>query len=170
MISPIVHSASPITLIGGGELGPEDLSLALAHADTLVAADSGAEAALAAGHVPDAVIGDFDSLSAEARSRIPAGRLHEIAEQDSTDFDKVLRHVAAPLCLGVGFLGARVDHQLAVMNTLVRRADRPCILIGEHEVLFHAPPEIALELEAGDVVSLFPLARVSGRSEGLEWP
>ncbi|MFC3615510.1 thiamine diphosphokinase [Lutimaribacter marinistellae] len=170
MKPPIVHSSSPVTLVGGGELAHDDLALALSHAATLVAADSGAQAALAAGHVPHAVIGDFDSLSADARAQIPQARLHEISEQDSTDFDKVLRHVAAPLCLGVGFLGARLDHQLAVMNTLVRRAERPCVLIGAHEVVFHAPPEIALDLGPEDVVSLFPLARVTGRSEGLEWP
>lgn len=168
--TPIVHESGPVTLLGGGEVGPGDLNLALKRANTLVAADSGAQAALSAGVMPDAVIGDMDSLSGEARAKIPPDRLFPIREQDSTDFDKALRSITAPLVLGVGFLGARVDHQLATFNALVRQAERPCILIGPHEIVFHAPPVLEVDLAPGQVVSLFPLSRVSGQSSGLEWP
>lgn len=151
-------------------MGPQDLDFALSVAPDLVAADGGAEATLAQGKLPQAVIGDFDSLSDTTRALVPADRLHHIAEQESTDFDKALRSIAAPLVLAVGFLGKRVDHQLAVFNVLVRRADRRCVLLGEDEVIFAAPPRIALPLEEGDVVSLFPMRRVTGRSTGLTWP
>ena len=170
MRTPIVQSFDPITLIGGGDLGPDDLPLALARAPVLVAADCGAVAALNAGHRPVAVIGDFDSLPPDARAQIAPERLFRIPEQDSTDFDKALRNINAPLVLGVGFLGGRVDHQLAVLNTLVRLADRPCILIGQTEVIFHAPRQMQMDLKAGDTVSLFPMAQVQGRSDGLQWP
>ncbi|MDK3016100.1 thiamine diphosphokinase [Pseudodonghicola flavimaris] len=170
MTSAIVQSETPVTLIGGGALGPSDLETALALAPVLVAADGGADAALAAGRMPQAVIGDFDSLSARARAGIPADRLFPIREQESTDFDKALRSVAAPLVLAVGFLGDRVDHQLAAFNVLTRHAHRACILIGVHEVIFHAPRRLVLDMAAGQVVSLFPMGRVTGRSEGLEWP
>jgi thiamine pyrophosphokinase len=170
MRTPIVHRFEPITLIGGGDVGPGDLELALKRAPTLVAADGGAETALSAGHDPVAVIGDFDSLSSGARARIPADRLFEVREQDSTDFDKALRGVAAPLVLAVGFLGGRVDHQLAALSTLLSQADRACVLIGAQELIFHIPPMLDLALNAGDIVSLFPLAPVTGRSVGLQWP
>lgn len=170
MGTPIVHSLEPIALVGGGDMGPDDLHLALARAPLLVAADGGAAAALRSGHVPAAVIGDFDSLAADVRARIPPDRLFPIAEQNSTDFDKALRSIEAPLVLAVGFLGARIDHQLAALNSLVRHADRPCILIGAHEVIFHLPRRLRLDLGPGDVVSLFPMALVRGRSRGLEWP
>ena len=62
-----------------------------------------------------------------ARVAVPPERLHPIPEQDSTDFDKCLRHIAAPLVLGVGFLGGRVDHELAAFSTLVTRCDRPAL-------------------------------------------
>lgn len=170
MKSVIVQTSDPVTLVGGGELDQTDLIDALSRAPVLVAADGGADALLALGHMPDAVIGDFDSISSAARSRIPDARLHRIAEQDSTDFDKALRNIRAPSVLALGFLGARLDHQLAALNALVRHADRRCILVGRHEVLFHAPGRIALELAEGDVVSLFPMRPVSGRSTGLRWP
>jgi thiamine pyrophosphokinase len=96
--------------------------------------------------------------------------LFEIREQDSTDFDKALRSIDAPLVIGVGFLGGRLDHQLAVLSTLLRHHDRPCALLGAQELVFHLPPVLDLDLAPGAVVSLFPMQPVTGRSEGLEWP
>ena len=170
MTAPIIHEMAPITLIGGGAVGAGDLALALERAPLLVAADGGADTALALGHKPMAVIGDFDSLTAAARAALPEAQMIAIAEQDSTDFDKALRHIAAPLVLGVGFLGARVDHQLAAFNTLVRQPDHRCILIGKRELVFQVPPKIEVGLVAEDVVSLFPMRTVTGRSQGLAWP
>ncbi len=169
-IKPIVRAEEPIALFGGGQIGPEDLNLALNRVKRVVAADGGAAILIESGHMPEAVIGDFDSLEQRYRDQIPLRHLFPVREQDSTDFDKALRHIQAPVVLGVGFLGARVDHQLAAFNTLVRLQDRSCVLLGAHEVVFHAPPQIALSLDPGQIVSLFPLRRVTGRSRGLEWP
>lgn len=166
----IVHSEGPIALFGGGETGPDDVEQALKRATLAVAADGGAAALIDSGRIPDAVIGDFDSLTSRHRAQVPPERLFPIREQDSTDFDKALRSVRAPIVLGVGFLGGRLDHQLAVFNALVRWPDRPCILLGSREVVFHAPPRISLSIPPGDTVSLFPFRRVTGRSRGLEWP
>ncbi|NOD93494.1 thiamine diphosphokinase [Ruegeria sp. HKCCD4884] len=167
---PIVRSTDPIGLFGGGFVGAQDLNLVLNRVKSLVAADGGAAVLTESGQIPDAVIGDFDSLDAVEKAKIPPERLFPVREQDSTDFDKALRSVRTPLVLGVGFLGGRLDHQLAVLNTLVRRQDQACILLGEHEVVFHAPPCIHLPVDPGDVVSLFPMCPVTGRSTGLEWP
>ncbi|MFD0979030.1 thiamine diphosphokinase [Tropicimonas aquimaris] len=170
MEQPIVRSSVGITLVGGGAARPEDLDESLAHAPCLVAADGGAGFVLSTGRVPEAVIGDMDSLRPEARERLPRERLHAITEQDSTDFDKALRSVRAPLVLGVGFLGRRIDHLLANFNVLVRRATQPCVLVGKREVVLAAPRRISLELAPGSRVSLFPMASCAGRSVGLHWP
>ncbi|MEX0302770.1 MAG: thiamine diphosphokinase [Leisingera sp.] len=170
MNGKIVDEIEPITLVGGGDIALGALEEALALARVLVAADGGAAAALAAGHVPQSVIGDFDSLPEAVRAQLPAASLHHVAEQDSTDFDKALRSVAAPVALAVGFLGARVDHQLAAFNTLVQGHDTPCVLIGETEVIFHLSHTVSLPAKAGEVISLFPMQQAAGRSEGLEWP
>jgi thiamine pyrophosphokinase len=167
---PIVRSFEPIALVGGGEIGPDDLEVMLIRANTVVAADGGAAPLVESGRLPDAVIGDFDSLDSRHKDQIPVDRLYPIREQNSTDFDKALRSIDAPVVLGAGFLGGRLDHQLAVLNTLVQRQDRPCILLGETEVVFHAPPQISLCITPGDVVSFFPFQRVTGTSRGLEWP
>ncbi len=166
----IVHTSEPVTLIGGAQVSRTDLAAAQAIAPCVVAADGGADAALAQGMMPDAVIGDFDSISADAQARIPAERLHKIAEQESTDFDKCLRNIEAPLIVGVGFCGARISHQLAACNTLVRHPVQRCLLIGSFDLVFLCPPSLKLDLPNECPVSLFPMGAVEGVSDGLKWP
>ncbi|SIS97411.1 thiamine diphosphokinase [Roseivivax lentus] len=170
MISPIVSTVEPILLVGGGDVDNAALRRALSRYPNVVAADRGAEAVLAAGGQPGAVIGDMDSLCDAARARLPRGVIHRIGEQDSTDFDKCLSRIAAPLVVGMGFLGQRVDHQLAVFTGLVRRPAQPVLLIGPEDVVTLCPPRIALDLAPGTRVSLWPMTEVTGRSEGLHWP
>ena len=164
----VLRSASAVTLVGGARCEPADLAAALEVAPRIVAADSGAATVLEAGLEPELVVGDMDSLDPALRRRL-GERVHEIAEQDSTDFEKVLRSVDAPLMVGVGFLGARLDHELAAMAALVR-SPRRCLLVAAHDVVFAGRGEVALDLEPGTRVSLFPMAAVTGRSEGLAWP
>ncbi len=170
MTSAIVDTPRAVTLVGGGDASPADLEAALALAPGLVAADGGAALVHETGRVPDAVIGDFDSFPPGLHDLWPADRLHRIAEQDSTDFDKCLRNIKAPLVIGVGFTGARMDHALAALNTLVARPDRRCVILGREDLVFLCPPEIALDLDPGTVVSLFPMGPWQGQSEGLRWP
>lgn len=157
-------------MAGAGVLAPDDLSVAMAIGPTLVAADGGAAHCIAAGQLPEVVIGDMDSLAENIRDSISPEGLIFVAEQDSTDFDKALRHILAPVVLAVGFTGGRVDHELACYNALVRHADRRCVIIGESDVVCLLPPKLALPVAAGTRVSLFPMRAVQGRSEGLKWP
>lgn len=166
----IVISESGITIAGGGPISAQTLGCCLDRAPTLVAADGGAGRALALGHRALATIGDLDSLEPEVRARLPAQSIHHIAEQDSTDFAKVLRHVDAPFLLAVGFMGGLLDHTLAGLSTLAAHGGAPCVLVSEYDIAFHVPQEITLSLPLGARVSIYPLSPISGRSEGLEWP
>ena len=166
----IVHENDPITLIGGADVSDPLLDRALGLSDLVVAADSGADRALAHGVTPRAVIGDFDSISERARAALHESILHHMPDQDSTDFDKCLRSIAAPLILGAGFCGDRLDHQLAACNTLVRYPAQRCVLLGEVDLMFLCPPTIHLPLDPGCRFSLFPMGAVEGASDGLQWP
>jgi thiamine pyrophosphokinase len=165
---PIVSNSRPITLIGGADPALDILTVALKYTDTVVCADGGADTALWAELSPIAVIGDMDSIS-DAAKEAYSDILHPITEQDSTDFDKALRHLDTPLVLGVGFSGARLDHELGSMTVLVRHPDRRCILIGEDTIVLLCPPEITLDVPEGSPVSLYPMADVGCDSEGLHW-
>ncbi|SHJ16179.1 thiamine pyrophosphokinase [Palleronia salina] len=158
-----------LTLLGGGASDPADLAESLARAPGLVALDGGADVALAAGHTPALTIGDMDSISGTALAALPPDSVIRVDEQDTTDFEKGLSRVSAPLILGVGFTGGRHDHMLAALSVLVRLRP-PCVLLGGEDVIFAAPRRVMLDLAPGTRVSLFPLAPVTGRSRGLEWP
>lgn len=166
----VLKSNDPVTLLGGGALRKADLAAALFRAPRLVAADGGAMHALESGHMPELVVGDMDSLSQDAQDRIGAARLLKIDEQESTDFEKALGSVDAPLILAVGFTGVRIDHELAVYSALAQRCDQRCIVIGAEDIAMAAPRRLHLSLAPASRLSLFPLTRVTGTSTGLRWP
>lgn len=166
----IVDFHEPVTLVGGGDAEAAQLRLALSLAPRLLAADGGANMAVAEGLSPELVIGDFDSVTAETLAAIGANRHMHIPEQESTDFEKCLMRISAPFILGLGFMGPRADHGLAAWNGLVRHAGARCILLGREDLAFAAPARLALDLAPGTRFSLFPMARVTGQSRGLRWP
>lgn len=166
----LIDSQRPVTLVGAGPIPPGALARALALAPLAVAADGGGNVALPAGHAFAAVVGDLDSLSDPEGLQATGAKLHELSEQDTTDLEKCIYSVAAPLTLGVGFLGGRADHHLAAMTALVRAAPRPVILLGSDDICFACPTEFALDLAPGERTSFFPMRPVAGlRSEGLRW-
>ncbi|WP_119840598.1 thiamine diphosphokinase [Pseudooceanicola algae] len=167
---PVIRSTRPVALFGGGEIPGQLAETVLAMAGAVVGADGGGEWLLERGRLPDAVIGDMDSLRSERVQDIPPERFIRITEQESTDFEKCLTRIEAPLVLGIGFMGGRVDHMLAAFSVLLRHPDRPCLLVGSEDLVFHAPPDVTLTLPCDQPLSLFPLAPVRGQSSGLTWP
>ena len=168
-MSGVYAKAEGITLVGGGELTAQTLERALERAPRLVAADGGADRALALGRRPDLVIGDLDSLSDRLRADLGPERLHHIETQDNTDFDKAIAVIHAPFILAVGFSGARLDHTLAAMNTLTRNPERRVIVDTGHDLCVLLPPSLDMPITEGSRVSLFPMAPVGCTSEGLTW-
>ncbi len=158
-----------VILVGAGPIKDAIFESVSARGHFFVGVDGGGDALLARGVIPDAVIGDMDSLSDATKSAIGSDKIIEISEQDSTDFDKTVRSVSAPLILAIGFTGARLDHELAALHVLVRYADRPVIIVGEEDVTIHVPANLALTLTPGTRLSLFPLDAVTVAMDGLRW-
>ena len=159
-----------VTILGGGNVYPTDIADSLRKAPVLVAADGGADRALALGYTPDLVVGDLDSLSQAARNTLPQAALVQVQEQDSTDFEKALSRIEAPGVLALGLTGGRTDHELAAWHVLLRQTSPRCIVVAEEDIVFLAPPRLTLDLPVGTRLSLFPLAPVTGQSQGLVWP
>ncbi|WP_340109147.1 thiamine diphosphokinase [Pikeienuella sp. HZG-20] len=168
-----IRVARGATLLGAGPEAAETagaLDEALARAAALICADGGANA-LPAGLTPDAIIGDLDSLEDVAgwRRRLGARLIH-VPEQETTDLEKCLLRVEAAFFLCVGFLGGRVDHQLAALHALITDP-RPILMIGAEDVIFSAGVSLSLDLEPGDRISIFPMRTVASLSgRGLRWP
>lgn len=163
----ILNSQTPITLVGGGPVNEALLTHAITLAPTVVAADGGVHKAQDLGVRVDHVIGDMDSIDL---TKVDGPELHPIADQMTTDLDKCLYSTTAPFYLGVGFLGGRLDHQLAALHALTRAFDRRVILLGYQDLCFLAPLEMTVKLPVGTRISLFPMGEVTGKSKGLKWP
>lgn len=168
MLGPIVATKNSIVLVGGAALEPEDLNISPRISPIFVAVDGGADHLLAASLMPEAVIGDLDSLSDAARDQF-ADRLHRVAEQDTTDFEKALSRVQAPVIIALGFMGGRLDHQMAVLNVVMRHRDKAIVLVGPDDVVFVAPSKTVLWVPSGTRIALLPLGDARVETHGLKW-
>ena len=171
MVALIVHSSDPVALVGGADLGPQDLNILQSYAPSFVGVDGGADHLLTAGIRPVAVIGDLDSISDGARLEY-SDLLHHVCEQDTVDFEKAWRLVDAPIVFAVGFSGGRLDHTLAVLNVMGRFGGRRLILIGTEDVTAIVPRDgmVLNGLVTGSRLSLMPLATARVSATGMRWP
>ena len=169
-LNRIVSSNHTICLVGGARVDDDTITSILPLVDQFVAVDGGANRLLAAGISPAAVIGDLDSISLTARATF-ADLTHHIPEQDTTDFEKALSRVDAPVVLAVGFTGGRMDHTLAVLNVLARYSDRAVVLLDDTDICFVATQgTTSLSSPIGTRMSLMPLAECRVTATGLRWP
>ncbi len=159
------------TILGAAPVSRRLIADALTLAPALFAADGGARKALGLHHPLRAVIGDLDSLTSAETWRKSGTEIVRISEQQTTDFEKCLYTIRAPLVIGAGFLGGRIDHQLAALGALVAHREAPVILIGARDAVMHLDRPISLRLPKRTRLSLMPLLPVTGTlSEGLRWP
>lgn len=157
-------------LLGGGPVSDAVFETLATTATALVAADGGARHAVARGRHLKQVIGDMDSLDADTAEALGrTSRIHD-TDQDTTDFEKCLARLTAPVILAAGFIGGRVDHTLAAMSALLVHRDRTVVLLSSDDLVMAPNAPVALDLVPGTRVSIFPMGPVHARSDGLRWP
>lgn len=168
---PVLSYEGPLLIVGGGTVDPNLLREIAGAMSGIVGADSGADTIIEAGLVPDAVIGDMDSIA--GRGTLPsATQVIELAEQETTDFEKTLYSTKATLTIALGMTGGRFDHTLAALHAVARAAPkRRVILVDEHDLALGVAGSLRLEVGAGSRVSVYPLGRtLFKRSQGLLYP
>jgi thiamine pyrophosphokinase len=170
-------------LITGGEAPPRSrLAPRFSSFDLVCAADSGLDTLIAWDLRPDIIVGDMDSLSDPGLiGRFPEAEIFRARrDKDETDTELGLSALAArgaDRIVLAGGGGGRLDHLLAIRCVFERRdwgARRPVewLTAGETVYLVKEGKSLALEVEAGTTVSVFPLAGGASlmSSEGLAWP
>jgi thiamine pyrophosphokinase len=164
-----------------GDYGDPSWYRALAaRADILLAADGGAAFLAAQGLVPQAIVGDFDSLAegvAEALEERGAELVRHPVRKDVTDgelaVEEALRRGAGEVMLA-GATGA-LDHTLGHLAILRRLAARGVAarLVGPDlaVTVLVAPAEVVLVAPTGVRVSLAPFgAGATVTLKGFEYP
>ena len=160
-----------LVIVGGGTVDDDLLRELYASGARLVGADGGADRIVAAGLKPEVIIGDFDSLE-NPLAWLGKTRLIQIAEQETTDFEKSLYSTRAPVTVALGMTGKRFDHTLAALDAVTRyAARRKIILVDEHDLALALTEAFSFTVSYGERVSVHPLAPVTfWRSDGLKYP
>ncbi|GCE16052.1 thiamine diphosphokinase [Tengunoibacter tsumagoiensis] len=171
-----------VLIFAGGSVQPGSrVNAALAQADLIIAADSGAATALDYGYRPAIVVGDFDSLAAPLVQQLQLDGCQFIrhpVEKDETDTELALEiaisHGATRITLLGALGGTRFDHMLANIFLLLAYPHLPVRIIDGSACcwLLTGPDQNTITGAVGDILSLLPIAgSASGvRTEGLYYP
>jgi thiamine pyrophosphokinase len=156
-----------VVIFAGGTLRPgKAVNDALACADLIIAADIGAQTALQLGLTPAIVVGDFDSLtlSRDALRSMGCQTIQVPAEKDETDselaIETAIQQGASRITLLGALGGQRFEHSVANVLLLADYDTIPIRIIDGPSVcwLLRGPGSTQIEGQAGDLLSLFPLA------------
>lgn len=162
-------------VVAGGDYptAPQPLEV-LHNAPFVVCCDGAADRYIATGHVPDAIVGDGDSISAYNRTKY-ASRMHIVAEQETNDQTKAvnfllgkgMRHIAI-----VGATGRREDHTIGNISLLIEyaRAGAQVRSFTDHGVFIPCNGDTTLKCRKGQQVSIFSITAKNLSAEGLLYP
>ena len=162
-------------VVAGGDYptAPQPLEV-LHNAPFVVCCDGAADRYIATGHVPDAIVGDGDSISAYNRAKY-AALLHIVAEQETNDQTKAvnfllgkgMRHIAI-----VGATGRREDHTIGNISLLIEyaRAGAQVRSFTDHGVFIPCNGDTTLKCRKGQQVSIFAITAKNLSAEGLLYP
>jgi thiamine pyrophosphokinase len=145
-----------------------------ATAGLIVAADGGADAAIAAGIHVDAIVGDLDSASASARELLGEARLFPDRDINRTDLQKALEHCLDRGCDAIDIVaggGGRADHALANLSVLsLYRGRARVALIDDLFEISLVDGSATINAPPGTVISLVAIGTCDGvTTSGLRW-
>ena len=154
----------------------------LEHADAVVCCDASVRKFYRHfGRLPQAVVGDMDSLSPAWQKRL-GSLVVKVEEQDDNDQTKALRYVLErwPEASEITILGAgglREDHTVGNLGLLMEYprlfdlGDRRITMVSDYSTAFAVTDSCELHVGTGRRFSLFsPDNSLTICSEGLQWP
>ena len=162
-------------IVAGGEFptAPQPLEI-LQSAPYVVCCDGAADRYIATGRVPDAIVGDGDSISAENREKF-AHLLHIISEQESNDQTKAVRYLLVHGMRRIAIVGAtgrREDHTIGNISLLIeyaRKGSEVCSFT-DHGVFVPCNGTTTHKCRKGQQVSIFSITARDLSAEGLLYP
>lgn len=160
-------------VLAGGDFPIRRLVAWAESAAVIVAADGGANRLYRGGIVPDAVVGDLDSI----RPEVLALQKHVQREpdQDRTDCDKLLAYfqsAGVTAATVVGVEGNLLDHTIAAVHSALRTPLDVRFVLRKGFAWPIADGQVRrVSVEVSARVSLIPLSNCSAASlSGVKWP
>jgi thiamine pyrophosphokinase len=161
-----------VIFVGGTLQAGKAVERAIASADLILAADSGAEIALRYGCMPAIIVGDFDSLTRSEHDFEKMGSqiVRAQVEKNETDTELAvqvaLEHGAQRITILGGIGGERFDHTMANILLLAGFELIPIQIVDGPTTcwLLRGPGSTQIEGQSGDLLSLLPL---TGEAAGV---
>jgi len=144
----------------------------------ILAVDGAANILLDNAIKPDAIVGDMDSIRSDilVAAKEMGINVDKRDDQESTDFDKAMRHLQEKNILRIdviGHRGFRLDHELSVYDVVVAHAPLFSIrLIDEigDGIILHGLSDFSINNKKDHLCSLFPLNPcVNVTLRGFKW-
>ena len=162
-------------IVAGGEFptGTQPLEI-LQSAPFVVCCDGAADRYIATGRVPDAIVGDGDSIGDTNREKF-AHLLHIVTEQESNDQTKAVRYLMEKgkrRIAIVGATGRREDHTIGNISLLIEYAHAGCDVctFTDYGVFIPCNGTTTHKCRKGQQVSIFSITAKELSAEGLLYP
>lgn len=162
-------------LLAGGDYPTGAIPLGLLKsAEYVVCCDGAANEYIERGNIPNAIIGDGDSLTAINREKY-SDILHIIEEQESNDQTKAIHYLIAKGYKRIAILGAtgkREDHTIGNISLLLEymKLDIEVRSVTNYGVFIPVRDTQEFETTVGAQISIFNLNATFFNSIGLKYP
>lgn len=166
-------------LVANGQMVSNDLMKYLSeNAKYILAADGGAEKLYKYEILPDAILGDLDSINNEQLERFRKNNVEIISRksQEKNDLEKsilyLINHGFSKIII-TSIHGNRDDHNYAVYQMLKKYSKKVEILIftDYSEIFMLKPGDYQIKTEKNFLFSLFGFGRAFGiTTKGLKYP
>lgn len=145
----------------------------LSEAGYVVCCDGAAEKYIDNGFLPDAIVGDGDSLNETYRLRY-ADILHSVGEQETNDLTKAVRFLLKQGKRNIAILGAtgkREDHTIGNISLLIEyaRAGATVRMYTDYGVFIPCNGQCTFDSIPGQQLSLFNFTGHGFKAEGLRY-
>lgn len=163
-------------IMANGSFPETSLPLEMLRKASFIIACDGATGALhEAGIIPDAIVGDLDSIPAPFR-QLYADRIHIVEDQEINDLTKAVRYahsIGQQEVLILGATGLREDHTLGNISLLMDYASmfRKVEMLSDYGQFTPLLQTATLQSRPGQQVSIFSMyseGKIS--TSGLKWP
>ncbi|MDR0977093.1 MAG: thiamine diphosphokinase [Prevotellaceae bacterium] len=162
-------------IVANGDYPTHPLPLSrMAGAACVVCCDGGADPYIAHGRVPDAIVGDGDSLSAGNRRRY-AHLIHYVPDQETNDQTKAVRYLVQQGYRRISIVGAtgkREDHTLGNISLLMEymRMGVEVCMFTDYGLFIPCRDTHTFASRRGQQVSIFNFTARDIRADGLAYP
>lgn len=146
----------------------------LTHAPFVVCCDGAANEYLSRGYIPNAIIGDGDSLSLAYKDAY-SSIIHQVKEQETNDLTKAIRFLQEKGFCKITIIGAtgkREDHTLGNISLLMeyQRQGIEVEMVTDYGIFIPAQDTRTFASQPGQQISVFSFGAQGLHSSGLLYP